>query len=79
MNIHGREGRNVSCDLHMEHLNREAKRGITGTGSNITDESVRRVGKSIGQTVNILSNFDAINGTREPTGRHSKRSTEKAY
>ena len=25
INVHGLPGRNVSCDLHMEHLNRECK------------------------------------------------------
>lgn len=56
INIHGRAGKNIPCDLHMEHLNREAKSGISGCGSNITDESVKRVGRSIGETIPILSN-----------------------
>ena len=61
----------------MEHLNREAKSGITGTGSNITDEAVKRIGRSIGQTVPILRNFDMINSVKEPSDRHSKRTTAK--
>ena len=78
VNVHGLPGRNVSCDLHMEHLNREAKSGLAGTGSNITaDQSVKRVGKSIGHTTTMLSNFDLINGSSVPSGRHSKRSTAK--
>ncbi len=40
INIHGRPGRNVSCDLHLEHMNKEAKNSISGLGSNITDEAV---------------------------------------
>ena len=44
INVHGYRGRNVPCDLHMEHLNLEAKNSITGLGSNITDESVIRFG-----------------------------------
>ena len=54
--------------------NREAKGGIAGIRSNLADDSVKRVGKSIGYTVGVLSNFDAINGI---SGRHSKRSTVK--
>ena len=42
----------------MEHLNREAKNQISGLGSNITDESVERVGKSLGEVVSILRQFD---------------------
>lgn len=30
INMHGLPGRNVSCDLHMEHLNREVKTAIKG-------------------------------------------------
>ena len=74
INVHGHAGKNVSCDLHMEHLNREAKGGIAGIRSNLADQ---RVGKSIGHTVGVLSNFDAINGIKEQSGRHSKRSTVK--
>lgn len=77
VNVHGHAGRNISCDLHMEHLNREAKSGITGIGSNVKDGAVKRVGKSIGHTISVLSNFDIINGIKEPSGRHSKRSTAK--
>ncbi len=40
INIHGRPGRNVLCDLHLEHMNKEAKNSISGLGSNITDEAV---------------------------------------
>ena len=30
INIHGHPGKNVSCDLHLEHLNKEAKKSIAG-------------------------------------------------
>ena len=40
VNIHGRTGENVPCDLHMEHLNHECKESISGLGSNITDTSI---------------------------------------
>jgi len=75
INVHGYAGRNVSCDLHMEHLNREAKNGICSVESNTTDETVKRVGRSIGCTVEILNNFDTINSIKQPSGRHSKHST----
>lgn len=77
VNIHGRAGKNVSCDLHMEHLNRDAKNAITGLGSNITEEAVKRVGKSIGETVKIMRNFDKVNKIKVPSSRHSKRSCAK--
>jgi len=77
VNIHGRPGKNIPCDLHLEHLNKEAKNSLMGLGSNITDEAVRRVGKTIGHTVHILKNFDKVNEIKEPSGRHGKRSCEK--
>ncbi len=55
MNFHGRPGKIISCDFHMEHLNPEAKQSVTVLGSNITDEAViKRVGKSIAHTVKIF-------------------------
>ena len=77
MNIHGRPGKNVSCDLHMEHLNREAKNQISGLGSNITDASVTRVGNALGEVVLTLEQFDRMSGIKEPSSRRSKRSFEK--
>ena len=47
-----------------------------GIGSNITDEAIKRLGKSIGHTAEILHNFDSINNIKEPSGRHSKLSTD---
>ena len=54
INTHGYEGKNISADLQMEHLNRQAKDFIAGLGSNITDEAVQQIGKSLRQTVKVL-------------------------
>ena len=47
VNIHGRPGRNVSMDLHMEHINRACKNAMGTLGSNIGESSVSRIGKSM--------------------------------
>ena len=39
VDIHGRPGKNVSMDLHMEHLNRECKASMAGLGANITEQT----------------------------------------
>ena len=52
VNTHGKPGKNVPCDLHLEHLNREAKNQIAGLGSNITDEAVKRVGNALSDMSN---------------------------
>ena len=77
VNIHGRAGKNVSCDLNMEHLNREAKKQLSGLGSNITDAAVTRIGNSLGEVVQVLHQFDAVSGVKQDSGRHSKRSNSK--
>ena len=70
VNIQGRPGKNVPCDLHMEHLNKEAKNAIAGLGSNITSESVTRIGKCIGRTIEVTKQFDRVSGIKEPSGSH---------
>lgn len=59
VNVHDRPGKNVSCDLHNEHLNRECKQSISGLGSNITDAAIQRVGCSLGATTTILEGLTA--------------------
>ena len=77
VNTHGRPGKNVSCDLHMEHLNREAKNQLLGLGSNITDASVTRVGNALGEVVQTLHQFDCTSGIKDPSARHSKKSCDR--
>ena len=76
INVHGRIGRNISCDLHMEHLNRECKCSIGGLGANITDESIQRVGRSLRSSTRIMENFDTIHGISPTSGHHTVRSSE---
>ena len=74
VNTHGRIGKNILCDLHMEHLNRECKASLSGLDSNITDASVERVGRSIGRLIPIMQQFDTANGIPSQCNRHSNRS-----
>ena len=60
----------------MEHLNREAKNAFIGLGSNITDQSVKRIGQCLGVTVSILDNFDRVNNVPRQSGHHSKQSAK---
>ena len=47
VNVHGQPGKNISSDLHMEHLNRDAKMSISGMGSNVTEDSIKHVGRAM--------------------------------
>ena len=58
VNVHGRPGRNIPVDLHMEHLNHLAKDAIKNLGSNKTVGTVARVGRCIGTLSHVLNQFD---------------------
>ena len=79
MNVHGRTGKNISCDLHMEHLNRECKCSIGSLGANITDTAIQRVGRSLRSSTQIIQNFDAINNITPSSGHHIVCSSEAAH
>lgn len=42
-NVHEKVGHNVSCDLHMEYLNRVCKMAVHSLGANLTSKAVVRV------------------------------------
>lgn len=45
INTHSYAGHNISCNLHMEHMNRVAKTTIEGLGANKSEKAITRVGK----------------------------------
>ncbi len=75
INTHGRPGKNIPCDLHLEHLNRECKTALSGLGSNITDRAVQRIGRCIRTTTSMLENFDIQNGIPTQSSYHTRRSS----
>ena len=76
MNVHGRTGKNISCDLHMEHLNCECKCSIGSLGANITDTAIQHVGRSLCSSTQIIQNFDLINNITPSSSHHPVRSSE---
>ena len=77
INTTGKPGKNISCDLHMEHLNRNVKSAIAGLSSNVSEESVQRVGKCIKAINEILNTFDTINHVHSESDQHTRKSREK--
>ena len=47
INVHGVPGRNISNDMHMEHLNRIVKHSIDGLGANKTEAAIVKTGKHL--------------------------------
>ena len=76
VNVHGKQGRNVSMDLHMEHINKECKQAMGSLGSNIGEKAVGRIGRSIGEVMKVTQNFDSVNKVREESGHHPRRTVQ---
>jgi L1 cell adhesion molecule like protein len=77
VNVHNRPGKNISSDLHMEHLNRTAKTALAGIGSNVADESIVRIGRAIKILCDTMHCFDRQHGITEVSGAHSQCSNKK--
>lgn len=75
INVHGKKGKNVSCDLHMEHINRICKDAIGVLGPGNSEAAVERIGKSVLELSKVLETFDGENGVKSDTGHHCKKSS----
>ena len=76
INTHGRIGKNISCDLHMEHLNRMCKDAVNHLGANKIPQAIVRVGKALGPLTDLLEQFDRSVGIHV-SGSHTCRSNSK--
>ena len=77
VNVEGKLGRNISCDLHMEHLNAACKFAIAGLGSNVTPQAITRIGRCIGPLMKACEQFDSILSLRNRSGLHNMPDTSK--
>lgn len=68
VNTHGRQGCNVSCDLHIEHLNQRLKGVIRNLGANQTKKAINRASKCIGVVDSICQATDS-----ELSNKHESR------
>ena len=77
INMHGLPGRNISCDLYMEHLNRLLKDAIRALGANKTPKAITRLGKCIAPLGDLLDNYDNIHKITTHGADHFAPSSEK--
>ena len=77
VNVHGWPGHNISCDLHMEHLNRVCKMAVRSLGANLTSKALVRVAKCLGPIMKATQQFDAQTNVYRPYGTHSRASNQK--
>ena len=77
VNTHGKIGKNIPCDLHMEHLNRVVKNGIRGLGANKAEMAMIRLGKCVDTVADVMEHYDDEHGVNAPSGHHTKASENK--
>ena len=70
VNVHGRRGKNIPTELHLEHLNRIVKDSIKGLGSNQTEQAITRVDKALGTIAPVLNQFDLSNNVPDVLSNH---------
>ena len=75
VNVHGREGKNISADLHMEHKNRECKTIISGMGPNVTEQSIQRVARALKPLSSTILAFDHRNKVPSESDSHTRKSS----
>ena len=79
VNTHGRVGKNIPVDLHMEHLNRKLKCMLRQLGSNIIPESIQRASRALGAIESVCSNFEEVSEILPESNHHSKPSYENDF
>ena len=77
INTHGKQGKNIPCDLHMEHLNRIVKTGVRGLGANKAENAMIRIGKCVDSVAQVLATYDEEHGVKKLLGHHTIASAEK--
>ena len=76
VNVHGGEGRNVSSDLALEHLNKEVKPSVSKK-TQITSKVLERAGRSVKVVSNVVNTFDSIIQFYSSVGRHKPTNYDK--
>ena len=78
-NPNGGTRKNISLDLHCEHLNRVFKDQLNTFRANIGDHSVDRSAKAIGRMQEMMSHLDKQIGFYTSTGDHIDPSSKEDF
>ena len=70
-------GNNISCDLHMEHLNLAYKTHLGTAGGNVTEKTLIRTGKALSTLRSVTEVFDHLCSIHPEPSAHSHKSAEK--
>jgi len=77
INTHGKPGRNIPCDLHIEHLNRVLKNGVRNLGANKTEKAITRLGRCVDTIDRVLQSFDEEHQVTRSSSYHKAASIDK--
>lgn len=58
VNTSGKPGKNIPCDLHIEHLNRRLKGMIHNIHTKNPENAIDQIAKSIGTIDHVCQNFE---------------------
>ena len=72
VNMQGKPGKNVPCDLHIEHLNRPLKDMIRNIHSKNPENAIDRIAKSIGTINQVCEILEQENQALKISGRHTR-------
>ena len=72
-NGRGGMGKNISLDLHLEHLNNFLKSYLKRTGPNMSERAAERISKSIGVLKDMMDITDAELNVPKSSGIHHAR------
>ena len=74
VNTQGKPGKNIPCDLHVEHMNRIVKNAVRGLGANKSEKTIIRTGKCVDTIAKLLTKFDEDQGVKSTSNYHSTAS-----
>ena len=71
INTKGYQGKNIPCDLFMEHLNRRLKMILRSPGANVTPKSIQKAGRVILPVQQVCQAFEQQTATNVQSGHHT--------
>lgn len=76
VNTTGGHGKNITCDIRVEHEVRETKELLTGIGGKLEEKNAQRVVKAQHKLDGVVSNFDKECEVNPQSQSHKKLSPE---
>jgi len=77
VNHQGKVDTNHPMDLEIEHDNKSFKNDCQSYRGEITEKTIKRVGRSAMPSDSIMHNFDQTSHVKTPSGKHTMMSTEE--